>query len=151
MTRAEVRLMDGENIPGNLGKERENMKILGTEVEHDEGVTQEGEDVNNQEQTVPSKSKPSRSRSKKKEVNKPINKDEEDKLILKNFIDTMKTEPSQNKITYETAMEIAEKIARNESFNKIDIPKPQTPSEDMLENVGRAVHRLAKLRDKEFY
>ena len=150
MTRAEVRLMDGENIPGNLGKERENMKILGTEVEHDEGVKQEGEDVNNQEQTVPSKSKPSRFRSKKKQVNKPINKDEEDKLILKNFIDTMKTEPSQNKITYETAMEIAEKIARNESFNKIDIPKPQRPSEDMLESVGRAVHGLAKSREKEF-
>ena len=60
-TGGEVRIMDGENIPGNLEKERDNMEILSAEdeqVEGEEPGVAEEKSHEKQEPTVKTKNKP---------------------------------------------------------------------------------------------
>ena len=155
-TGGEVRIMDGENIPGNLDKERDIMEILSAEIEQEEEEEEEKPGMvddkihEKQEPTVKTKNKPSRNRSKKKNENNQKSQEEEDKLTLKSYVDFLKTEPSQNRITYDEAMEIAQKMAKNEPFDKIDIHESPMPSEATLENVGKAIKRLAKSRENDF-
>merc|ERR1712147_621013 len=67
-------------------------------------------------------------KKKNEEYNPPKSQEEEDKSILKNYVDFLKTEP----------------------FDKIDIQESPRPSEATLENVGKAIKRLAKSREQEF-
>ena len=149
-TGGEVRIMDGENIPGNLDKERVNMKILSAEVVQDEKEEDKAGEGDSQVSAEKPKNKKSRSRTKKKDETNQTTQEEEDKLILKNYVDFLKTEPSQNRISHDEALAIAQKMAKNEPFDKIDIQESPLPSEATLENVGKAIKRLAKSREKEF-
>ena len=152
-TGGEVRIMDGENIPGNLDKERDNMEILSAEdeqVEGEEPGVAEEKSHEKQEPTVKTKNKPSRNRSKKKNEINQKSQEDEDKLTLKSYVDFLKTEPSQDRISYDEAMAIAQKMAKNEPFDKIDIQESLKPSEATLENVGKAIKRLAKSRENDF-
>ena len=152
-TGGEVRIMDGENIPGNLDKERDNLEILSAEIEQEEGEepgVAEEKSHEKQEPTVKTKNKPSRSRSKKKNEINQKSQEDEDKSTLKSYVDFLKTEPSQDRISYDEAMAIAQKMAKNEPFDKIDIQESLKPSEATLENVGKAIKRLAKSRENDF-
>merc|ERR1719460_1942145 len=146
--------MDAENIPKNLGKERDRMEILSGEIKQEEEKEKHGDDDESQktqEQTEKPKKKPSRTRTKKKnDDNNPTkSQEEEDKSILKNYVDFLKSEPSQNKMSYDEALAVAQKMAKNEPFDKIDIQESPRPSEATLENVGKAIKRLAKSREQE--
>lgn len=144
--------MDGENIPASLDKERDNMEILSPEVEteKEEEKPEVGDDNSHEAQEPKAKKKPSRSRSKKKNESNQKSQNEEDELIVKSYVDFLKAEPSQNRISYEEAMAIAQKMAKNEPFDKIDVPESPRPSEATLENVGKAIKRLAKSRENDF-
>merc|ERR1740122_496986 len=130
------------------------MEILSGEIKQEEDKEKHGDDESQktQEQGEKPKKKPSRSRAKKKndDNNPSKSQEEEDTSILKNYVDFLKTEPSQNRLSYDEALSIAQKMAKNEPFDKIDIQESPRPSEATLENVGKAIKRLAKSREQEF-
>merc|ERR1740122_422542 len=130
------------------------MEILSGEIKQEEDKEKHGDDESQktQEQGEKPKKKPSRSRAKKKndDNNPSKSQEEEDTSILKNYVDFLKTEPSQSIISYDEDLAIAQKMAKNESFDKIDIQESPRPSEATLENVGKAIKRLAKSREQEF-
>merc|ERR1740129_1158764 len=122
------------------------------EEDKEENDGDDDESQKTKKQTEKPKKKPSRSRAKKKndDNNPSKSQEEEDTSILKNYVDFLKTEPSQNRISYDEALAIAQKMAKNESFDKIDIQESPRPTEATLENVGKAIKRLAKSREQEF-
>ena len=155
-TGSEVRILELEQIPSNIRQEMATMELLAVQAEEDEDKTEESSasakdntdtrDLNN------SNSKLSSIDKKKNVSHIKKNNEEEDKQILRDYMESLKSSKKEHKgkITFEKVTEISKKLANNESVEDIEIVEYVGPSEESSELAGKAIERLALVKQKEF-